>query len=264
MRGGGPAAAAGAVVTDFDRTFTRPDLSLDPESLAAVRRLREAGIPAVLATGRRARDLEAWPEVTEAFDGFVLECGAVWGRWGDWRLASERTADVHRLADDLEAQGCALDRGAASCSVPAEWGPRLQAHPLRPRVSVQPNRDRIDVVPGGVDKAVGLRLLLPALGLPEAPLLSVGDGENDLPVFAMAGRAVAVANAAPVARQAAHEVAPAEASKGFLWAVAPLLGEAAAAPAGAGAAGAVGPVGPVGAVARATGASHGGPRTAPP
>lgn len=213
-----------AVVTDFDRTFTHPDLSLDPDSLHAVHRLRDAGIPVVLATGRRAQDLEAWPAVMGAFDGFVLECGAVWGAWGDWRLTSDGTRAVHDLADDLAAQGCVLDRGAASCSIPAEWMPRLQAHPLRPRVSVQPNRDRIDVVPAGVDKAAGLRLLLRDRGLAATPLLSIGDGENDLPVFAMAARSVAVANAAAIAKQAASAVAPAEASKGFLWAVAPLLG----------------------------------------
>jgi hydroxymethylpyrimidine pyrophosphatase-like HAD family hydrolase len=214
-----------AVVTDFDRTFTHADLSIDPDSLAAVRRLRAAGLPVLLATGRRAQDLEAWPEVAQAFDGFVLECGAVWGPWGDWRLTSHDTRAVHEVADDLAAEGGILDRGAASCSLPAEWMPRLQAHPRRERLSVQPNRDRIDVVPAGVDKAAGLRLLMHSLGLAGAPFLSIGDGENDLPVFAAAARAVAVANAAPVARQAAHAVAPAEASKGFLWAVMPLLGE---------------------------------------
>jgi hydroxymethylpyrimidine pyrophosphatase-like HAD family hydrolase len=227
MTARGPSGGAGlaAAVTDFDRTFTHPDLSLDPDAVAAARRLRDAGVPVVLATGRRAEDLKAWPELADAFAGFVLECGAVWGRWDDWRLTSEHTLAVHKLADDLAAQGCALDRGAASCSLPAEWMPQLQAHPLRPRLSVQPNRDRIDVVPAGVDKAVGLRLLLHDLGLDGAPFLSVGDGENDLPVFAAAARAVAVANAAPIAKQAAHEVAPADASKGFLWAVAPLLGD---------------------------------------
>jgi hydroxymethylpyrimidine pyrophosphatase-like HAD family hydrolase len=122
--------------------------------------------------------------------------------------------------------------------------PQLQAHPLRPRVSVQPNRDRIDVVPAGVDKAAGLRRLLRDRGLAATPRLSVGDGENDLPVFAMAARSVAVANAAAIAKQAAGEVAPAEASKGFLWAVAPLLGEPA--------------------TAEATAAVPAAPRTAPP
>lgn len=224
--------AGGVVVTDFDRTFTNADLSLDPDSLAAARRLRGKGATVILATGRRAQDLEAWPEVTEAFDGFVLECGAVWGRWGDWRLTSDHTHAVNEVADALAAQGCLLDRGAASCSLPAEWMPQLQAHPARPRLSVQPNRDRIDVVPAGVDKAVGLHLLLAELGLSGVPFLSVGDGENDLPVFAAARRAVAVANAAPIAQQAAHEVAPAEASKGFLWAVAPLLAAEALARAG--------------------------------
>lgn len=243
------AGGLAAVVTDFDRTFTHPDLSLDPDAVAAARRLRTAGVRVILATGRRSEDLATWPELADAFDGFVLECGAVWGRWDDWRLTSEHTLAVRKLADDLAAQGCQLDRGAASCSLPAEWMPQLQAHPLRPRLSVQPNRDRIDVVPAGVDKTTGLRLMLGELGLDGAPFLSVGDGENDLPVFAAAARSVAVANAAAVAKQAAQEVAPAEASKGFLWAVAPMLGE---------------PPHPVEAEAAPTAVVPSAPRTAPP
>jgi hydroxymethylpyrimidine pyrophosphatase-like HAD family hydrolase len=223
------------VVTDLDRTFTDLDLALDPRSLAAARRLRQAGIPCILATGRRAQDLAGWPALLEAFDAFVLECGAVWGRWGEWRLASPHTAAVRSVAAALAAEGCAIEEGHASCSVPADWEARLEARPERPLLSVQPNRDRIDVVAAGVDKAVGLRLLLDELGLVAPRILSVGDGENDLSVFAAADHAVAVSNAADVVRAAADTVAPEAAAAGFVWAVEPLLQAAAKAGEGAGA-----------------------------
>lgn len=218
-----PAGPFDLVVTDFDRTFTALDLSLDPASLAAARRLRQAGVPCILATGRRAQDLEAWPELRDAFDAFVLECGAVWGRWGDWHLTSPHTRAVRSVAAAFAAEGCNVEQGLASCSVPADWLERLQARPERPLLSIQPNRDRIDVVAAGVDKAVGLRLLLDHLGLRSPRLLSVGDGENDLPVFASAGTAVAVSNAAAVVRDAAHVVAPHAAAAGFVWATQALL-----------------------------------------
>jgi hydroxymethylpyrimidine pyrophosphatase-like HAD family hydrolase len=211
--------AFGVVVTDLDRTFTAVDLSLDPEALATARRLRQAGVVCILATGRRAQDLAGWPALQEAFDGFVLECGAVWGRWGDLRVTSPHTSGVHAVAAALAAQGCDVEEGLASCSLPADWSDRLEARPERPLVSVQPNRDRIDVVPAGVDKAAGLRRLLDHLGLAGARLLTIGDGENDLPIFAIADRAVAVANAAAVVRQAADLVAPRPAAAGFVWAV---------------------------------------------
>lgn len=213
------------VVTDLDRTFTRPDLSLDDAALARARRLRQAGIPCILATGRRAQDLEVWTPLHDAFDGFVLECGAVWGRWGDLRAtgAPSDAAAVRQVAAALANEGCVVETGLASCSVPADWLPWLEASPERPRLSLQPNRDRIDVVAAGIDKAVGLRHLLELLDLQAPRLLAIGDGENDLPVFAVADRSVAVANAAAVVRQAADVVAPHAASEGFLWATRPLV-----------------------------------------
>ena len=225
------------VVTDLDRTFTDLDLALDRSALAAARQLRQAGITLVLATGRRVQDLEAWPALHDAFDGFVVECGAVWGTWGRWHSTAPESAAVRSAARALKAQGCTLDEGAASCSVPADWAQRLDALPERKRLSVQPNRDRLDVVPAGVDKAAGLRLLLAHLAAarpasaarwPEGPrILAVGDGENDLPVFAASTRSVAVANAADIVRQAADEVAPLPAAQGFVWATRLALGQAA-------------------------------------
>lgn len=215
------------VVTDFDRTFTAPDLALDERSLAMARRLRQAGVKVVLATGRRVQDLEAMPALHAAFDGFVMECGAVWGTWGHWRAtAHEADAEaVRAVARALREEGCQLDEGFASCSVPADWAARLDARPERARLSVQPNRDRLDVVPAGVDKAVGLGRLFSHFALAAPRWLAVGDGENDLPVFAAATRSVAVANAAAVVRQAASVVAPLEAAEGFCWAARMALGE---------------------------------------
>jgi hydroxymethylpyrimidine pyrophosphatase-like HAD family hydrolase len=219
------ASPFGLVVTDLDRTFTREDLALDDGAIAAARRLRQAGVTVVLATGRRVQDLEQWPVLHDAFDGFVLECGALWGPWGALRATSTDTAAVRSAAATLRAEGCQIDEGVASCSVPADWARRLDALPERPRLSVQPNRDRLDVVPFGVDKAAGLRRLLSGLGGPPRRMMAVGDGENDLPVFAMADHGVAVPNAAAVLLQAADEVAPLPAAAGFVWASRRALGE---------------------------------------
>jgi hydroxymethylpyrimidine pyrophosphatase-like HAD family hydrolase len=223
------AGAFDVVVTDLDRTFTDLQLALDPEALAIARRLRQAGVACILATGRRAKDLEAWTGLRDAFDGFVLECGAVWGTWDDLRVATPDASAVQSVARAFEDQGCLVEQGLASCSVPADWAARLERRPERPLLSVQPNRDRIDIVPAGIDKAVGLRLLLDHLRPSPARrrrILSVGDGENDLAVFAAADESVAVANAAPVVRDAATVVAPHAAAAGFMWAVKPLLGAA--------------------------------------
>ena len=55
----------------------------------------------------------------------------------------------------------------------------------------------LELSPPGVDKGVGLRRLAASLGIGMERVIAVGDGDNDLPMLAAAGLAVAVGNAAP-------------------------------------------------------------------
>lgn len=64
----------------------------------------------------------------------------------------------------------------------------------------------IEVTPCGVTKAHGLELLCDHLGLSLAQTLVVGDGDNDLEAFEVAGFAVAMGNATPEAMGRADAV----------------------------------------------------------
>ncbi|WP_322794271.1 HAD family hydrolase [Bellilinea sp.] len=57
--------------------------------------------------------------------------------------------------------------------------------------------DLYEMTPKGVTKATGLNALLPALGVEDVPLITVGDGENDFTMLDMADLACAPANAHP-------------------------------------------------------------------
>lgn len=57
--------------------------------------------------------------------------------------------------------------------------------------------DLYEMTPKGVTKATGLNALLPALGLQDVPLITVGDGQNDFTMLDMADLACAPANAHP-------------------------------------------------------------------
>jgi Cof subfamily protein (haloacid dehalogenase superfamily) len=57
-------------------------------------------------------------------------------------------------------------------------------------------------------KGIALRALRESLGIPRAEVVAVGDGENDIPLFAEAGLAVAMANANEATRAAADRIAP--------------------------------------------------------
>ncbi|MCC7384820.1 MAG: HAD hydrolase family protein [Deltaproteobacteria bacterium] len=65
----------------------------------------------------------------------------------------------------------------------------------------------IDPVLQGVDdKVAGFEKVLTALDLPEADVAYIGDDLPDLPIFKRAGLALAVADAVPEVRAAAHAV----------------------------------------------------------
>ena len=62
------------------------------------------------------------------------------------------------------------------------------------------------VVEGSTDKGAALASLCDALGVPPAATACVGDDTPDLPMFALAGLAIAVADAHPLVRAAATRV----------------------------------------------------------
>ena len=57
-----------------------------------------------------------------------------------------------------------------------------------------------------MSKAHGLAVVAEALGVAASDVLAVGDGRNDLEMFAWAGRSVAMGQAPPEVQEAADEV----------------------------------------------------------
>jgi Cof subfamily protein (haloacid dehalogenase superfamily) len=66
----------------------------------------------------------------------------------------------------------------------------------------------VELLPHGITKATGLAQVADLLGIPAHRTVAFGDMPNDLPVFAWAGRAVAMANSHPDVLAAADETAP--------------------------------------------------------
>ncbi|MDN5893430.1 MAG: Cof-type HAD-IIB family hydrolase [Nocardioides sp.] len=64
----------------------------------------------------------------------------------------------------------------------------------------------MDLAPVGISKASGLELVAKELGIDAADTLAIGDGLNDLEMFAWAGRAVAMGQAVDKVREAADHV----------------------------------------------------------
>jgi Cof subfamily protein (haloacid dehalogenase superfamily) len=81
----------------------------------------------------------------------------------------------------------------------------------------------VDVVPAGVSKAGTAAGVLARLGCPPEATVAFGDMPNDLPLFAWAGWAAAVANAHPVVLEAADEIVAANDDDGVARSVARLF-----------------------------------------
>ncbi len=89
------------------------------------------------------------------------------------------------------------DRVAASCSQPVY----------------------LDVTDPGATKGTALLALCDLLGVPSAATAAIGDGANDVTMFAAAGMGIAMGNAAPTVREAADVVTGANDVDGWAAAV---------------------------------------------
>lgn len=82
----------------------------------------------------------------------------------------------------------------------------------------------LEIVGAGVDKSTGLDQLVADLGITRAETAAVGDGPNDLGMFAHAGTSVAMANASAAVRSQATWVTSSNDDDGLAQAIRVLLG----------------------------------------
>ena len=83
--------------------------------------------------------------------------------------------------------------------------------------------DAVELAPAGADKGAGLAWLCAHLGIDHGDVLVFGDEVNDLPMFHLAGRRIAVENAHPRVKDAADEVTGPNSDEGVAAAIEQLL-----------------------------------------
>lgn len=85
---------------------------------------------------------------------------------------------------------------------------RIMPHLPAGVVTTTTTPDFLEFFDAAAGKGRALAALREQLGIPKAAVLALGDGENDVPLFREAGTAIAMGNAGPVVKAAAHCVAP--------------------------------------------------------
>ncbi len=193
---------------DFDGTLAVEGVCSD-ETVEALQRVAAAGMRLVLVTGR------TWEELIDVFDPgslfeqIVVENGAVVIDRGSGQEQLLAPRVPPGLVAELQRTGVTpLIVGRVLCSTAWSQEPKLSAAIAKVGVDRQVvrNRDSAMVLPPGISKRTGIEAALRAMGETPAVTVAVGDGENDVALFAVAGVAVAVANAVDVLKARADVV----------------------------------------------------------
>jgi hypothetical protein len=91
---------------------------------------------------------------------------------------------------------------------------------LGDRVSVvRSQRYYLDVTPAGTDKGTLLVELARRLGVPREEIVTIGDMENDLPMFRNSGFSIAMGNATDEVKRTANAVTLSNEEDGFAEAI---------------------------------------------
>ena len=177
-----------------------------PAAARALERARSEGHLLVVVSGRRWEDLPGvLGSVLDLFHLVVGEEGAV--------MVDVATGDVRMLADPIDPSLLAtledakvgpLDVGRAVIGAPWEFAAQMAAarDAVGSKLRIVRNKASVALVPPDCDKATGLRTAVEALHATGAPIVAIGDAENDLPMFAIATYAFGVANADDSVRDA--------------------------------------------------------------
>jgi hydroxymethylpyrimidine pyrophosphatase-like HAD family hydrolase len=206
------------VAVDVDGTLFDGH-SVDPAAVEAIEAAVADGHVLVIVSGRPWRDLQQIiPAVLRSTSVAVCEHGAV--------LVDIVDGSVHHLATPVDpavpSMIAAADRHhfdgddtgvrdmvvyEATIGLPASA--RELAEAACARVGgcyVVANKNSIAIVPNGCDKGTGLGCAIDYLGMSDRTVIAIGDATNDLPMFARADVAVAVANAEPALVETGIEV----------------------------------------------------------
>jgi hydroxymethylpyrimidine pyrophosphatase-like HAD family hydrolase len=196
------------LAADYDGTIATHG-TVDRDTLAALRRLRDAGGTLALVTGRELPQLqEVFPEL-ELFHVVVAENGGLLY----WPATKRETP----LCDPPEEAFVRTlrDRGVSPLSVGAVIVATHEPHETTVLQVIRDlglerqvifNKGAVMVLPSGVNKASGLARALAELGIDPSSVAGVGDAENDHALLQLCGIGAAVANALPSLKEHADLV----------------------------------------------------------
>ena len=138
----------------------------------------------------------------DAADVEVLKSAGIYGNFTEYMLNGhvflENFMEQDALLDQAEKLNIYFEDEAFSARFREKWSRTPEIYVT---TSVSGNAE---FNAPGVNKGAGLKLLMDRLGIASDRVIAIGDNDNDLEMFAEAGHAVAMGNAAPNIKAAAN------------------------------------------------------------
>ncbi len=186
-----------AIACDYDRTLTDESLVISKNAVASLRSAREAGIKVFIASGRRLPFLAGVNEEYDFVDGIIAENGAVIYNPSDGTevLLGDGLDELKSAFLDEREDFIEVEQVIVATTIEHLDYVRGIIEKNQLSVDIELNRNDVMVMPKGVNKGSGVVKAAAMYGVNRENLACVGDAENDLGMFAVAGITVAVANA---------------------------------------------------------------------
>jgi hydroxymethylpyrimidine pyrophosphatase-like HAD family hydrolase len=201
-----------AFATDYDGTLAHHG-RVEPETIAALQRLKASGRSLLMVTGRDLPDLKRVFDRLDLFDVVVAENGSLLyfpATQEERPLAPEPPLELVAMLQARGVQPLTVGRGIIATWEPNETAVLDCIRDLGLEWQIIFNKGAVMVLPPGVNKATGLAAALEALELSPLNVLAIGDAENDHAFLTASGCSVAVANALDAVKATADRVTQAD------------------------------------------------------
>jgi HAD superfamily hydrolase (TIGR01484 family) len=193
-----------ALAADFDGTLAHHG-SVEPDTVQALKQLKETGRRLVLVTGREMADLRHVLPERDLFNLIVAENGGVVYDPNTGRepvLAPSPPARLVQKLMERKVEPISVGRTIVATWLPHDAAVLSAIEELGLELEIIFNKGAVMVLPTGVNKATGLKAALEELGLSPVNVVAVGDAENDHAFLKSCGCSAAVANALPAIKDA--------------------------------------------------------------
>lgn len=192
---------------DYDRTLANEGV-VSANTEQALAKAKKAGILLGLVTGREFNNLlDVCPQIP-IFDLVVAENGAVVHLPASGEIKDLAAPPGHLFIEELTRREVPFSAGRVIVGTvrPHEGEVSSAIAALGLDLEIIFNKQDVMVLPGGVNKATGLRAGLEMINISASDIIAIGDAENDLAFLEACGFAVAVANALESVKEAADFV----------------------------------------------------------